>query len=143
MQRFPVFIGLVAVFASFGCEHRPATGESVAEVCHPMKDGKLMQVSGYVGASPLSTSCATSCTLRLRAQRTDDSRYIDLVFPIGSDNDQLEAVPLNYTDADIRIKDHSGKEVKGGGVARISGRLSIKRSGDQHCTMFVTRVEAL
>lgn len=142
MQRF-FNASIVAIsLVLFGCGHRPETGESVAEVCHPTNDGKLKNVSGYITASPTMTSCTTTCTLLLRAQRAGEGRELGATFDMGTDNNQLEELPTGPTDADIRIKDDTGNAIKGGDAVRITGRLSVSKSvGSFSCTIAATKIE--
>jgi hypothetical protein len=142
MQRSLFVYVLAIAVVLLGCGHRPETGESIAEVCHPMNNGKLKVVSGYIGASPVMTFCTTTCTLKLRAQRTGESREMGATFMLGTGNNLLEELPKEFTETDIRIKDDTGNPIKGGDVARITGRLSVTTgNGSYSCTIAATKLE--
>jgi len=142
MQRFRFLSVMATNVLLFGCGHRPETGESIAEVCQESNNGKLKNVSGYIGASPTATFCTTTCNLKLRAQKGVEGREMDATFAIGTDNNELEELPNEFTDKDIRIKDDTGKQIHGGDVVRITGRVSVSHSGrNLSCSIAATKVE--
>jgi hypothetical protein len=141
MQRFLWVLVLVVDVALLGCG-RPETGESIAEVCHPTNNGKLKSVFGYIGTLPVITYCATTCTLRLRAQRAPEGKEMGATFMLGTGKNLLEELPKEFTEADIRIKDDNGDSIQGGDAVRITGRLSVSTSdGNFSCSIAATKVE--
>lgn len=144
MQALFVLSIVATSFLMFGCGHRPETGQSIAEVCHASNHGKLKNVSGYIGPSPTTKSCSTTCNLKLRAQKDVASAEIDVNFRMGTENNELDELPSDFTEKDIHIKDHEGKAITGGDVVRITGRLSVKTGHREvDCTIVPEKVEKL
>lgn len=144
MQRCLLLAISAMFFVLVGCWHRPDTGESIAEVCQLTNNGKLKAVSGYLTTHETTTSCSTTCALRLRAQKALDGKEMDVTFVIGSDNNQLQEVPTGFTESDIHILDREGKAIKGGDTVRVTGRMTVTRRDDNFaCTVEVGKIERL
>ncbi len=69
---------------------------------------------------------------------------MNAVFALGTENNELEDLPADFTEKDLRIKDKNGKSIHAGDVVRITGKLiADTRNGRIECSIAATTVEGL
>jgi hypothetical protein len=132
-----LLFGLVVAFV--GCRHRPAPGESIAEVCRLENDGKELAASGYLLPPMVFASCETACGLALTASSRE--RYgITIDVPIGTGPNSMSPLPSRdplgpeweqIPSSAFVVRDQRGKELRLGEPARVHGTLRVVESGDQ------------
>ncbi|HRI68508.1 MAG TPA: hypothetical protein PK156_29970 [Polyangium sp.] len=130
-------------FSMAGCQHKPASGESIPEVCRIENNGQFKSVSGYI-TTPLLGFCGKRrCVLALRDKRAGETASLSLSVAVGTGKNQLSDLPEKYSEADIHLKDDAGTDVRGGSAVRLTGKMSVVMSdGSKLCTLDVDKVEA-
>lgn len=107
------------------CQHHPAPGESVEEVCSPANDGKSVSVSGYL-ASPGFMLCSDTCQLAIRARKDDRQPALTINVPVGDGSNQVAKLPERFKVSDLRVQDHAGKKVGHLSPVRATGKALIR-----------------
>jgi hypothetical protein len=140
-----IIVLTVIALASIGCKSEPPKpGEPVtfATVCTSKYDSKeekglsvtqRVTLEGYLGA-PKMMFCSDTCSLRLypTAERKDGDLSISL--KVGTDPNQLEELPKEFSEQDIKVRTSDGKVVGVGAKIRVTGgRLGTQ--ADKTCQL--------
>jgi hypothetical protein len=129
----------VAVIASLvGCKEDPKPGTPVTfeTVCDEKFDSTMEQglsvtkrvtLEGYLGA-PRMMFCSDTCNLDLHPTAARDGRSISIAIKIGGDENQMDELPKDFSDSDVKVHTKDGKVIGVGGKLRVTGgRLGTKK----------------
>jgi hypothetical protein len=134
------------------CGHKPAPGESIAEVCRVENSDKDVVVSGYLVAPAVAIPCETSCALVLGTKAGEREGGILVFFPAGTGPNRI--APIRFEDSPSMpgevvevspsafvVTDDAGKDLGLGDIVRISGHLAAHDSGGRiDCSMRATKL---
>src|SRR5262245_5458923 len=82
---------LVPILLPLACTHKPAAGESIAEVCRRENHKKTVTVSGYLVPPTATLGCKESCSMTLVPRRNErDGVYV--TFPVGTGPRTMNAI---------------------------------------------------
>lgn len=126
-MRHIVFILLVvAALALVACGEQapPTVGEVTAfdSVCTEANDGERVAVEGYLRL-PDSFSGDQSVILWLYETADFSGPYIGASTRIGEEANQMEMVPLEYSDEDLEVRLASGEVTEFGTKLKVSGSV--------------------
>jgi len=121
-----ILIGLFVLSALLaGCAAEPPTaGELLAfeAVCDKANDGKRVAVEGYL-LLPDEFTDSESVVLRLYQDLAEDSAKIGVTMRFGTEANQLEEVPISYSDDDLKVHAHDNQVVGYDTRVRVSGKV--------------------
>ncbi|MDI1446306.1 hypothetical protein [Polyangium sp. 6x1] len=155
--RLPVVFVAAAALAALGlgCEPPkpgiPVTFENVcsAEFDPVMEKGlnvtKKVAIEGYVGAPrSMFKVCSDTCDFNLFSEPGNKGRLVNADVPVGDGKNQIERLPKNFTDKDLKLHTSDGKVVGVGAKVRITGGRAPAGGKREACSLWaVTLIEAL
>jgi hypothetical protein len=114
--------------------HTPAAGESPAEVCRPMNQGKIMSASGYLVAPLMSLTFDGGDTSNLVyvSPRRGQREGLTVHIPVGEGPGKMRQLPsksggqvTELRDSDFQFTDDAGKAMGLGDVVRVTGTVAL------------------
>ena len=119
-----VILFLTCLVLSACAEGTPTAGEAreFASACDKANDGKRIAVVGYL-RFPESYSGDLSMVLRLYSDDGFGGTPIGVETHIGTGANQVEAVPDQYSDRDLKVHLAGGKTAVFGTRVRVSGKV--------------------
>jgi hypothetical protein len=152
-----VFIAATLLAAlGIGCEPpKPGTPVTFDTICGAefdptMEKGlnvtKRVTIEGYVG--PLRSMvkvCSDTCDFNLFAEPGGKGkRVVNADVPVGDGKNQMEKLPKNFTDKDLKLHTQDGKVVGVGSKVRITGGRAPTGGAREACALWqVSLIEAL
>ncbi|MFT3709238.1 MAG: hypothetical protein QM817_16485 [Archangium sp.] len=135
----------------WGCSHKPAPGESIAEVCVVANHRKTVTVSGYVVPPMITLGCENSCSVYISAESGVTSG-VWATFAVGEGKSQMRGIkPIKdgfagevrrLSARDYRILGDNGRVANAGDVVRVTGELWFTGgTGATDCSLRVKSVE--
>jgi hypothetical protein len=121
-----ILIGLTVLLALAACgstQKKPATtGETrdFASVCDKANDGKRIAVEGYLRL-PEEVNRKIGPVLRLYKTKDYTGAIIGVSVEIGSQPNQIEFIPQEYTDKDLKVHLVNGQTATFGTKVKVSG----------------------
>jgi hypothetical protein len=126
MKRYVLFIVIVLMTLVSGCggKQAPTTGEArpFANVCDQVNKGKRVSVVGYLRL-PQEFTGDMSVVLRLYENDSFAGKPIGVQTDIGSQANQMEAVPMQYSDDDLKVHLAGGQLAQLGTKVKVSGKV--------------------
>ena len=125
MKVKSLFIVMLLAIVLSACGSQPPTvGQSTdfASACDKANDGKRIAVVGYL-RFPESYSGDLSMVLRLYSDDGFGGTPIGVETHIGTGANQVEAVPDQYSDRDLKVHLAGGKTAVFGTRVRVSGKV--------------------
>jgi len=123
-QRSPIALALVIVFAACGSTEKkpPTVGEArdFATVCDKANEGKRVAVAGYL-RFPEEVNRKMGLVLRLYKTNGFSGQPIGVSSEIGSQPNQVEFMPKEYTDKDLKVHLANGQVAGFGTKVKVSG----------------------
>lgn len=117
----------------------PVTFETVCSAKYDSKEEKGLSVTqrvtleGYLGA-PKMMLCSDTCSLRLYPTPDRKDGDLSISLKVGSDPNQLEELPKEFSEQDIKVHTNDGKVVGVGAKIRVTGgRLGTQ--ADKTCQL--------
>jgi hypothetical protein len=151
-----VLIGTMSLLA--GCQHKPAAGESVDEVCQLANNGHDGAVSGYLVAPFLTIGCEHSCEIYV-GRTKHDRDGVQLSFKVGNGPREMAAIrtgagraggtAIDFEVVELspnayQLNDDARHPLGLGDVVRVTGKLRVtQRDGRIQCEMQATSVVEL
>lgn len=122
--RTVVIAGLIALSVAACSQEAPTVGEAkaFAAVCQEANDGKRISVDGYLRL-PDSFSGDSSVILRLYETAEFAGEFIGVQTRIGSEANQMAAVPTSYSDDDLQVYLPDGQVAGLGTKLKVSGQV--------------------
>jgi hypothetical protein len=119
-------IGLLIFFAACGgsSNEPPTAGETkdFASVCDKANEGKRVAVVGFL-RFPEKFTGTSSVVLRLYAAGDYAGAPIGVQTPIGSQANQAELAPKEFTDKDLKVHTSDGQVAGYGTRVKVSGKV--------------------
>jgi hypothetical protein len=115
----------VVVLALTACgEAAPTVGEAkdFASACERANDGQRIAVQGYLRL-PDSFSGEQSVVLRLYETDAFDGAPIGVQIRFGTQANQIEQVPISYSDDDLQVHLADGQVAGFGTKVKVSGQV--------------------
>ncbi|MDI3283837.1 hypothetical protein [Polyangium sp. 15x6] len=156
-NRLPIVLVAAALLATLGlgCEEpkpgTPVTFENVcaAEFDPTMEKGlnvtKKVAIEGYVGAPrSMLKVCSDTCDFDLFSEPGNKGKRVNADVPVGDGKNQIERLPKNFTDKDLKLHTKDGKVVGVGSKVRITGGRAPAGGKREACALWqVSLIEAL
>lgn len=125
MHRVRLIPGLMIALALTACGAEPPTAGQLlpfGQVCDKANDGQRVAVEGYL-LLPDEFTESSSVVLRLYEVLAVDSAKIGVTVQFGTDANQVETVPTQYTDDDLKVHTAGGQVVGYQDKVRVSGKV--------------------
>ena len=116
---------LILLLFLVSCNQEPpttGTDQTFATACDDANEGTRIAVEGYLRL-PDSFSGDQSVVLRLYETDAFDGVPIGVTVPIGSEANQMEDVPISYSDDDLHVHLNDGQTAGYGTPVKVSGRV--------------------
>lgn len=143
------------LFFCGSCKKDPGPAENVthATVCDPKYDPvmekgddvmKRVAIEGYLDIPRgLFTMCSDTCNVQLLEKAGAQDKSFRVSLKVGSDENQMEKLPKEYTEKDLKVHTHDDKVVGVGARVRVTGGR-LGSSSDKTCQLVnVDKIEAL
>lgn len=125
-MRLRIFLtfSLAAVVLAACSDTAPTVGDATefASVCEKANDGKRVAVAGYLRL-PDSFTGEDSVVLRLYATDDFDGPPIGVQIRFGTEANQVEPVPNEYRDDDLKVHLSDGSLAEFGTQVNVSGKV--------------------
>jgi hypothetical protein len=154
MQRL-VFVLSFSALAAVSCKQDPGPAESVthATVCDAKYDPVMEQgldktkrvaIEGYLDIPRgLFTMCSDTCNVQLLEKPGVADKSFRVNLKVGDDENQMEKLPKEYAEKDLKVHTHDDKVVGVGAHVRVTGGR-LGRASEKSCQLInVDKVEAL
>lgn len=119
--------------ALVACSEAPPTAgvaKNFDAVCDKANDGKRVAVEGYLRL-PSSFKGSQSVILRLYKGKDFKSASIGVLMPLGNQVNQVESVPKQYTDKDLKVHLGNGQVAGLGTKLKVSGKVYFPLVGQE------------
>ena len=115
---------IALALASCGSEGPPTAGEAkdFTTVCDKANDGKRVSLEGYL-RFPGSFKGDLSVILRMYKSNDFRDKPVGVQIRLGNQANQLEKVPKQFTDKDMKVHLANGQVVGYGTKVRVSGTV--------------------
>jgi hypothetical protein len=150
-----MLIGIVGCGASAckGKDPGPAEPVTFASFCDAKYDPvmekgdnilKRVSIEGHIDMPRgLFTLCSDTCNVKLLEKPGATANAISASVKVGTDENQMEALPKEYSEKDFKVHTNDGKVVGVGARVRLSGGR-LGSAADKTCQLYgVDKIEAL
>jgi len=124
LLRICLLYSLIALFLTACSDTAPTVGEATdfTRVCEQANEGKRLAVTGYIR---LPDSFSGDSSVMLRLYETDNYRGtpIGVQTIFGTEANQLEQVPYQYQDSDLKVHLSDGSVAEFGTPVKVSGKV--------------------
>jgi hypothetical protein len=106
-------------------------------------DREVLEFWGYIGQIPTTVSFSGG-TMNIRIferRHQSGGSYLNLDMPLGADNNEVEKLPAQYKQEDLRVHTKSGKTIGVG--AKVKIRATDYYSSGDYYSMEVISIEAV
>ncbi len=130
VRRFFIYLGLISLLLA-SCAQAPLTegaAQNFANACDKANNGKRVSVEGFL-RFPDSFTDSQSVLLRLYESNSYSGTPIGVQIDFGTQANQVEKVPEQYTDNDLKVHLANGQVAPFGTKVKVSGQVYYPLTG--------------
>jgi hypothetical protein len=124
LRRIIIAVSLIGLVITACSDGPPTPGElkDFSAICDKANNGKRVAVEGYL-RFPSSFKISKSVVLRLYKDTEFKTEPIGVQIDMGNQANQVEQVPKQFTDKDLKVHLADGQVAEIGTKVRVSGKV--------------------
>ncbi|MFN8286706.1 MAG: hypothetical protein U0V74_08140 [Chitinophagales bacterium] len=139
MKRTLLPIAIIALALLFtGCGQTPPVAINWAENAKPELDKKIVTIEGYAHVPDMING---SGAIQLQQRKGSRAHGIRVAPNIGSGNNQMQALPSQYQNADLKFKTDKGESCGFNDYVRITGECVYQSYEKSYFIKNITKIE--
>jgi hypothetical protein len=144
MRKYTFMVGLLLVFLMAGCASAPQPGTPVthATACDEANNDKRVSLEGYPRISGL-VMVSDDMGVDLFEKPGGEGTSIPVYLTVGSGSNQVETIPDNFSDADLKIHTNDNKVVSTDSRIKVTGSMLVSKGTDGKVTCLITEINLI